>query len=182
MIFAGAASAFAQSITGFGTGDFTRDGSSTGTFSQDANGITVTLADLGGQLVGSFAAPASIVGNTSLLSLTATVTTNPGTSFTLELIDNAALSQSYNGSWGSFTTGSSSTATLTFGSATPGFNFANILGMTLSTAGGNPSNSVMVTLDQLTAVPEPSTYAAIFGLACLGAAIVRQKRRAAVAA
>jgi hypothetical protein len=165
------------SITGFGSGQFTYDSnfSNTQSISQTASNFTVRMLDQGGSLFGSVPT-VSIIGSTALLSLTAIVTENPGTSFTLELYDNSQLA-TYTGNWANFTTGASSTATLQFASAPAGFNYANITGVFLNT-GGASGPSVTATLDQLTAIPEPSTYAAILGLVCIGAAIVKRRQRA----
>lgn len=181
----GIAPAIAQvTITGFGTGDFNYDAGSSNvnSTSQSGTSFTASMSDAGGQVAGFFATPVSIVGNTSSLSLTATVTTNPGSSFTLELYDGSRF-QTYQGNWSSFTPGVSSTATINFGPPTAAFNYANISGMILST-GGSPGNTLGVTLDQLVAnpspIPEPSTYAAVFGVTCLGVVFYRRRLRAAI--
>jgi hypothetical protein len=178
--FASIAPALAQvSITGFGSGDFNYDaGFSSGVTntSQTATSFTATLADSSAQLAATFTASASIPAN-GALSLTANLGTNPGSTFILELYDINFAAQRYDGNWNNFTTGVSSTATLSFGPATSGFDFAHVTSMILSTGGGPTSPAFTVTFDQLSAVPEPSTYAAIVGAAGLALAIVKRRKR-----
>jgi hypothetical protein len=180
-ILASIAPAFAQvSLTGFGTGDYSDASSGPQAptfFSQTSTNATVSMNN-DGQMQGTFSAK-NITAFTSSLQLTATKTTNSTFPFSLELYDGSVF-QTYTGTWNDFTMGSPSTATLSFGAPQAGFNFTNVTGMVL-TMGGTSGQSVTVTLDQLTAVPEPSTYAAVFGLACLGTAIVRKHKRREVA-
>jgi hypothetical protein len=111
------------------------------------------------------------------LEITGFVTTSPGGSFTVTLEDNLSRTTSTSFLWSTFGLSSSTVATpITVVSP---FNWNNIVGWTLEAGGtGNIVNATFTSLD-VTAVPEPSTYAllALSGLA-LGGYAVRRRRRA----
>jgi hypothetical protein len=111
------------------------------------------------------------------LELTGLVTTSPGGAFSITLEDNGSLISSTPFTWDSFGS-TSSTVTAVVG-LTPSFNWANITYLNLVAGGtGNAVNATFTSLN-VTAVPEPSTYAllALSGLA-LGGYAMRRRRRA----
>lgn len=149
---------------------------------------TVSGNDAGGALLfpteGAFA-PVNLTtlnnysGNPAnlLLNITGFVTTSPGGAFTLTLEDSASNLSATPFTWASFTT-SSSTVSVPI-NVTPSFLWNNVVGWTLDAGGtGNPVNATFTSLD-VTAVPEPSTYAllALSGLA-IGGYLIRRRRRA----
>lgn len=109
--------------------------------------------------------------------------TNAGTSFVINFFDDSLASTQYQVSTASFAIGSLTTVYIPLNWS--GINSANLTEWNMG-GGTSGINPYLMTFDNLaftTAIPEPSTYAAIFGVACLGAAIVRrQKRRTSVAA
>lgn len=111
------------------------------------------------------------------LTLTGFVTTAPTGAFTITLEDNAGNLSATPFLWSSYGL-SSSTVTNPVTVVTP-FNWNNVTGWTLDAGGsGNPVNATFTSLN-VTAVPEPSTYAllALSGLA-LGGYAMRRRRRA----
>jgi len=111
------------------------------------------------------------------LTLTGFVTTAPTGAFTITLEDNSANLSVTSFLWASYGV-SSSTVTNPVTVASP-FNWNNVAGWTLDAGGsGNAVNATFTSLN-VTAVPEPSTYAllALSGLA-LGGYAARRRRRA----
>lgn len=170
----------AVQITGFGTGDFTAT-TAFGTDTPGANSYLITGTDFGSTLVGSIATPVSSLGSVNALYLigTLTFTTNPGTNFQVGLYDSNGNGRLYQANWSSFTTsGVQQEITLSYAVADGAFNgTASVI--TLSVSG--PGNSINFSLNNLattSAVPEPATFAALFGLASLGFCAVRRRRKA----
>jgi hypothetical protein len=183
LILAGSVSLQAQTITGFGSGDFLiNDANSSfdiGTSPvQTSTDITFSGVDGGTSFYVVLNTPVS-VGLGFDLELTATLNVANTNGFGIELFDTDGASVFFNGIWSSFTTGASSTVTLEFSSFS-GFN-GTAAAVLLST--GGTGQTLNVTLDQLTvpgaAIPEPSTYAALSGIAVLGFVAYRRRRSAA---
>lgn len=168
----------AQTITGFGSGDFTIDGGDL-TTTQTAGAFTISGTDGGGATTyGSFVTVQLTSFATSTLALRATATSAPSSAFTVDLYDSDDRVATWTGSWSSFTVGSESTVNLTFITAASGFN-GNVYALQFNTAGvGAP---LSFSFDNLAAVPvpEPSAFAAIAGIAMLGAVAYRRRRVAA---
>lgn len=123
-----------------------------------------------------YTTPASI-GSNSLLSVTAqSFATNLATSFEVTLKDTLGATAAASFTTASFPTGSYTTATglLTL---TGLFNGNSIDSMIIS--GGQPGGLVTfnVSFDNISAVPEPSTYAAIFGASVFGVVAAMRRRR-----
>jgi hypothetical protein len=171
-----ALSANAQLITEFGTGQFSNDFTDF-TTSQTASAFTISGPDNGSALVGSFTAVPVPTFATSKLVLVATVTTNPSSAFTVELADSNGNTAVYTGNWSSFTTGVPSTVDLTFASDS-GFD-GTATAIAFSTGGSGSNLAASLDSLTLTAIPEPSTYASIAGVAMLGFVAYRRRRVAA---
>lgn len=163
-------------LTGFGTGQFTLDteNSLLLSSSQTATALTISVNDQTGAFAGLFSAPVNISGQSSALVFTATVTaTNPASNFQLQIYDGNSFF-SFNGNWGSFVTGASTSVMLPASSTDP-FDFTNVQGFQLLF--GGTGSTLNVTFDQLTtsAIPEPSTYAFLAGIAAFGVCIARRR-------
>lgn len=173
----GAASLSAQTITGFGSGQYTTDFTDF-TVTQTANTYQIVGTDFGSADYGLFA-PVALTGYaTATLQLSATLTSNVTSAFTIELYDAAGNIALYNGSWSSFTANTPGVATLTFGGATGAFDGTAVkLGLTT----GGVGSALNATFDSLVSVPavvvpEPSTYASLAGIAVLGFVAYRRRR------
>ena len=184
LILAGSVSLQAQTITGFGSGDFLiNDANSSfdiGTSPvQTSSATTFSGVDGGTGFYVVLNTPVALVSGFAAnpLNLTATLNVANSNAFTLELFDVNGVSAAYSGVWSSFTTGASTPVTLTYGSTAPGFT-GTVIAVLLGT--GGTGQTLNVTLDTLTvAVPEPSTYAALSGIAVLGFVAYRRRRSAA---
>ena len=183
LILAGSVSLQAQTITGFGSGDFLINDANSifdiGTSPvQTSTNVTFSGVDGGTGFYVVLNTPV-FVGFSWLPQLTATVNVANTNAFGLEVFDTDGGSVAFDGYWSSFTTGASSTVTLQFTSYS-GFN-GTAAAVLLST--GGTGQTLNVTFDQLTvpgaAIPEPSTYAALSGIAVLGFVAYRRRRSAA---
>ena len=174
------ASAHATLITGFGLGDFTDGGSTPGVFTQSATTATFTGVDIGNNFMGTFA-PVDISGTTSALVLTATQTTATANSsfFTLNLYDGSRY-QGYTGTWDSFPKGTPTDVILAISNVVSAdFNFKTVQGLTINFGGSGAALSVSFDSLSASAIPEPATFAVLFGAAALGLTVVRRRRQAA---
>jgi hypothetical protein len=184
LILAGSVSLQAQTITGFGSGDFLiNDANSSfdiGTSPvQTSTNITFSGVDGGTGFYVVLNTPVVLVNGfaASPLILTATLNVANANGFGVELFDSDGASAAYSGFWSSFATGASTEATLTYASTAPGFT-GTVVAVLLST--GGTGQTLNVTFDKLiVAVPEPSTYAALSGIAVLGFVAYRRRRSAA---
>ncbi len=148
-----------------------------GTYTIDSS--TATNSDT--SKIEFFYAPSAAIGSNGFLAVTAQLTAaNAAPSFQIILVDTSAVTAfaSFNSS--SFNTGSMTTV---YSAITPsgGFNANSIDSMIIS--GGLPGGVARfgVIFDQVAAtataspVPEPSTYAALLGLAALGVILYRRR-------
>jgi hypothetical protein len=167
----------AQQITGFGnSSDFTLTYSTFIANTGAATSYTVTGPDNGSFLVGSFNAPISL-GTPSALVLSATQSTALSSSFTIELLDSVGNSAVYSGNWAQFSAAVPTSSILTFSNYT-GLGAFNGTASSLVLSTGGIGSELTVSLNNLavSAVPEPATYAALFGLGVLGLAVYRRHR------
>lgn len=173
-----ASAASAQTLTGFGTTEFTLfPGSETyfTSYNQTATTLNIVASDQGTLIAGLFATT-PLSQPPSTLLLTATLTTNPASNFEIQLFDGENLNYTYSGNWSSFGTGSQQTVPLSLTSTWPvTFNLTTVQGFAMNLGGSG--STLNVTFDNLSAIPEPSTYAALTGLAALGLAAYRRSRR-----
>lgn len=185
LILAGSVSLQAQTITGFGSGDFLiNDANSSfdiGTSPvQTSSNITFSGVDGGTGFYVVLNTPVLLNQLNPDLSLTATLNAANTNGFGLELFDSDGANAVFTGLWSDFTVGSSITSVLTVASVTPGFS-GTVAAILLST--GGTGQTLNVTFDTLAltgaAIPEPSTYAALCGIAVLGFVAYRRRRSAA---
>jgi hypothetical protein len=184
LILATGVSLQAQTITGFGSGDFLINDSNSsfdiGTSPvQTSTTTTFSGVDGGTGFYVVLQTPVALVSGFAAkpLILTATLNVANTNGFAVELFDSEGISAAYTGSWSSFTTGVSQEVTLTYGSTGPGFT-GTVVAVLLGT--GGTGQTLNVTFDKLLVpVPEPSTYAALSGIAVLGFVAYRRRRSAA---
>jgi hypothetical protein len=124
-----------------------------------------------------FNVPRVSIGTNTLLSVTAqALANNAATSFEISLKDAGGKSASVSFNATSFPTGSYTTAigVLTFDS---GFLSSSIDSMIIS--GAQPVGTAVFnfSFDNVSAVPEPATYAGILGAGAFGLVLVRRRRR-----
>jgi hypothetical protein len=169
-------------LLSFGTSTYTLDGSSTAGPTQSASGFAysnavISLGDTFFNSPGglSLAVPNWTTYKTNLnlyLSVTAISASTP---FTLTLYDDQSATVDYSGT-ASSTSGVLTEVPLTL---TPNvaFNFANIQGVQLTWGGG--ATAATASIQAVTSVPEPSTYALLgMGAVALSGYVVRRRRRA----
>lgn len=149
-------SVLAQSITGFGVGQYNVT-TSDFTTTQSATTLHIQGVDNGSILVGDLGTSKLLSTTPSQLALTGTlVGTNPGTFFQILLLDSNANQLIYGGSWTSFSLGQSQMALLNFISVDSSFD-GTVTTLGLNT-GGSPIGTTPLdfTFEGLMEVPEPS--------------------------
>lgn len=171
-----ASGSYAQYINlgSLGSSDFTIDPGSTGSFSQSSTAVTFTSAGLGDQVFGSYT-PSNWSAFTDF-GIRMTVTgTNPDLPFSIYFFDSGFQQSQYQGTTSGLLDGVSGVAPLTL--ITSEADMSNIVGFQIGLDGAVSSMNVSMT--DVAAVPEPSTYAllALGGLA-LGAYVLRRRQRA----
>lgn len=164
----------AQDITGFGSGDFTLTFSDFSSSNQNADFYMVSGSDIGSFFVGSF--DPVMIGTPSVLTLTAIVTSQPSSVFSIELYDLSDNSIVYEANWSDFVLNASSVSEMQFVSNN-GFNGTAVR---LALATGGDGAALSVTFDNLSAIPEPATWAAMLGGVALFMVVGRRRRRTAV--
>ena len=169
----------AQTLADFGstaTNLFTLDGSATVTWtpSQTTTGITISGVDTNGnQFGGSWETPWTLASNSNLqLNISGTIP-SPGSLFTVSLFSSDF--QSIKTFQGSFAEDGvvANNYNLSFLTQTSSFN--SIGGFTLSSGGSG--NSLNISVNSLSVVPEPSTYA-LMALGGLGLFLAARRRKA----
>jgi hypothetical protein len=183
LAIASASIAQAVQITGFGTGDFTQL-LPFGADSQNSTSYTISGTD-SGSLYGSLNTPISSFGSVANLYLTGTLTfaTNPAVNFQIGVYDSDGDGRLYLANWSDFaTSGVEQEIILSFSgldnSGTGGF--SNTVSTVALIGGGSGTFAINFNLNNLattSAVPEPSTYGALFGIVALGFCALRRRRK-----
>jgi hypothetical protein len=112
---------------------------------------------------------------------------NAASTLTIQFEDASLNTKVYTVATSSFAVGSLTTVSVALTNFSNGFDTTSITGWNIG-GGNNASNGPVfaMTFDNLslsaTPIPEPSTYAAIFGLSCLGLAVARKYKRGQVIA
>ena len=164
-------SSFAQVITSFS--DAENGGSWTLT------GATITGTEGAGDLLYN-ATPITLdaTGKTGI-SITASVTTAPANGFQFSLFDSTGKAATASFDWASFTSGPQTVVAL-FDTVTPGFAYGAVDSWNLISGGsGSAINATLISASLSPTIPEPSTYAALSGIAVLGFVAYRRRRSAA---
>lgn len=163
-------SSFAQVITSFS------DAENGGSWI--LTGATITGTEGAGDLIYN-AVPLTLdaTGKTGI-SITASVTTAPANGFKFSLFDATGKEATASFDWASFTSGPQTVVAL-FDFVTAGFNYGAVDGWNLISGGSGATINATLTSASLTPVPEPSTYAALSGIAVLGFVAYRRRRSAA---
>lgn len=113
----------------------------------------------------------------SVISVTATATTAPNFGFNVVFEDSNFNTATANFNWLDFVGGNTVTSAVVI---QPGFNKNNVVGWSLFSGGSAASiNVVLTSITAGSAIPEPSTAAALGGMAILGFAAARRQRRSA---
>ena len=175
----------ADVITGFGTGDFTFDSNSSNvTPSQTANVFTL-IGSGDSFFAGTLSTTTTGISGLNTIYLTATVNTYTPVSpiFYIDLYDADFDFRTYAGSWAGFSAGSPQEFALTFDSTTlSGGGAFDGTTSAINVRNGSTGGSINIdfnTLATTSAIPEPATYAALFGAASLGVVVWRKRRKSA---
>lgn len=170
----------AQVITAFGTTAFSVTGSDFSTTTQDASTLFLS-GSATSTMLGSLTVSVPVSATLSQISLTATQTTNLSDQFQIGLYDSDLNGRLYTASLSSFPQNSQTTVILSFSAVDnsgTGSPFSGIVSSIAFIGAGSVSNTIGITLTSVSAVPEPATYAALFGAASLGFCIWRKRRAA----
>lgn len=173
-----AGTSHAAVLTDFRAPDFVVDYDATifETITQGANGLYVQGTD-GGDTLGGYFSTVDIAGLDKIY-LTATVTENPGTYFGVMLFNPDLTSyRTYNAFLEDFEIGISTRVLLTL-TEEEGEPFTEVAGFQFLT--GGMFSPLALTFEELSAVPEPGTYAAILSFSLCGLLLMRRRQRRAI--
>ena len=161
----------AVEITNFGSSTFSIDGATSFSTTQTETNLQISGNELN-SLLGTYnPVDLSSVWGAPLSISASTVNNTPSTQFTITLFDDEFNTAEFvGGEWSSLLDGS----LLTLSNSNGSFDNTNVLGLDLSGSGvGDPIN---VTLNNLSMVPEPSTYALLIGFLALSYSVIRRHR------
>jgi hypothetical protein len=169
------ASAQYINLGSLGTSNFTPDiDGSTATFSQTGSTLNFTAASLGDQVFGDYIPTVTDWSVFTDFGIRMTITgTNPDLPFTVSFFDDEFASNVYTGFTTGLSSGVSGVAPLTLVSSSA--NLANVIGFQLGWD-GTASGAINVSMSDVAAVPEPSTYA-LLALASLALGVYALRRR-----
>ncbi len=154
-----------------GSTDFTIDPGSTGTFTQTSTTLDFTAASLGDQVFGNYTA--SDWSAYSDFGIRMTVTgANPDLPFTITIYDTSFNSNAYQGFTTGLLDGVPGVAPITLTSS--GADLSLVAGFQIGWDGS--SSPINVSMSNVSAVPEPSTFA-LLALGGLALAAYRLRRR-----
>jgi PEP-CTERM motif len=160
-----------QVLTGWGSSDFTL-AFNDGAFSQDGGSATWSGSELGMILRGTFT-PVALADTPSGLDLALTFSTTYSGQIDITIGSSAGNVLGYSSS----VTGASGSSILSFVRSASLDAGSVVLGSVNRVAiTATSPNFVLNTLTATSAIPEPSTYAAVAGLAILGVAATRRRR------
>ncbi len=171
----------AQNITGFGEGDFSFLGSdfTVNTAGPESFFISGSATST---LLGSLDSPVSVSSSLASVYLTATQSSNVTDQFQIGIYDADFNGRLYSGFLSSFTQNATLTLELHFVAADnsgTGSAFNGEVAYVSFIGAGSPTSSLSLTLNNLSAVPEPATAAALLGMAAVGICGLRRRRRLA---
>jgi len=170
------ASAQYINLGSLGTSNFTPDDGSTAAFSQTSTTLDFSAASLGDQVFGNYTPTVTDWSTFSDFGIRMTITgTNPDLPFTVSFFDNNFIANVYTGFTTGLSSGVSGVAPLTLVSS--GANLGNVIGFQLGWDGA-ASGAINVSMSDVAAVPEPSTYVLLtLGGLALGGYIFRRRLR-----
>lgn len=163
-------------ITDFGSDEFTPFSSTFDSNAQTPNQISLVGTE-GSRIYGTLSAPVDISGFTSALSITGIYTGTYNEQFVIDLVDGSSGFVTYNGFYALFNNGVSTTVPLAYVTGSGTFDPTNVTSVQFTAGSGGTSKSVDLVITDLSAVPEPATWALAAGglLALLG---LRRRRSA----
>lgn len=170
----------AQTITTFGTSAFSVVGSDFTTTTQDASTLFLS-GSATSTMLGSLTVSVPVSTTLSQISLTATQTTNLSDQFQIGIYDSNLNGRLYTGLLSNFSQNNQTTVILSFSAVDnsgTGSPFNGVISSIAFIGAGSVSNTIGITLSSVSAVPEPATYAALFGAASLGFCVWRKRRAA----
>jgi hypothetical protein len=148
------------------------------TTNQTANSLHLTGDDFGSSIYGNLATPFDLGGSMDSLSLTASYSGPSTARFDVALFDADGDSLNFTGYFSSFTPGVTSTLTLNFGFAEGTFNGPVRTVAIIANGIGGANSGVDLTVYNLSAIPEPSTWALML-LGTTGVLIAIRRRKTA---
>lgn len=162
--------AVGQTVTNFGFSASTDD---TGwTWNPGTN--TLSGTENAGYLLFGDSLTSNLTGATTL-SITLNAISAPSAGFNFVLEDGSGKTATALYSWLAFQGGPTTVSTVI--NAQSGFNFADVTTWNLVSGGSGSSINVVLSNVSASAVPEPSTYAALAGFAVMGFCAVRRRRK-----
>jgi hypothetical protein len=166
---------YAQSLDLTSTAGFSID-SSLDTFGStvDSSGVSFSGSDFGNTVSGQWASAIDLSSWSSLseVVISGSMTSAPTSNFSVVLYDSAfATFNLSGGSWTNISSSGSDALTLDSGA---GFNWASVQYIDINT--GGLGDTVAGTLTNISAVPEPSTYALIAGFAAFLFVAIRRRK------